>query len=84
MRTYEGTRTDLEAIAHIERYTAPVLNEQTGNVIGYDLTEAEFHYLVHMARKAERLREALEYISRNDGRIVAGSVAREALKEVSH
>lgn len=83
-RTYEHIRTDTEAIAYIEKYTAPVYAERTGSIIGYDLEEAEYLYLIHMAKKAERLREALEYISRNEGRILCGSVAREALREASH
>lgn len=81
MRSYEGMRTDTEVIAYIERYTAPVLCETNGEVVGYDLTEGEYQYLLAMSRRAERLREALEYISRNEGRILAGNVAREALRE---
>lgn len=79
-----GAMNDARAIQYIEKYTAPVICAEGGKVVGFDLDAESYEYLLYMAKRAVRLHEALEYISRNEGRILAGSVAREALREVSH
>lgn len=62
MRRAEEPRTDAEAIAYIERYTAPVYDEGTGKIVGYDLEEAEYQFLLCMAKQAVQFGQAVRGI----------------------